>query len=298
MPSNCVLAVAGLGLVPLDGSPPSASIWALTCSRASLGTIVPAAKSLSPLSRDLHALRQVLVHRAELELVHHAAGQQAGVADAFDAHLPQHLGDDDLDVLVVDFDALAAVDVLDFADQILLHGFFAGDAEDVVRHQRAVDQRLAGPDEVAGVDAQVLAVRDEVLALDAAFAADDDRPLAAALFAQQLDRAVDLGDDGRVLRLAGLEDFRHAGQTAGDVLRAGHFAGRLGQQRAGGDLVAFVDFDVGLFRQVVEVENLAASRLPARPADGKSPLCSMTMRRTWPLGSFSIRIVSPSMTSS
>ena len=36
------------------------------------------------------------------------------------------------------------------------------------------------------------------------------------------------------------------------------FARRLGQQRTGRDLLAFVDFDVGLFRQVVEVENLAA----------------------------------------
>ena len=107
------------------------------------------------------------------------------------------------------------------------------------------------------VDAEVLAVRDEVLALDAAFAADDDRPLAAALLAQQFHGAVDLGDDRRVLGLAGLEDLRHAGQTAGDVLRAGHFARRLGQQRAGRDLAAFGDFDVGLFRQVVEVEDLA-----------------------------------------
>ena len=117
--------------------------------------------------------------------------------------------------------------------QVLLHGLFAGDAEDVVRHERTVDQRVAGPDEVAGVDAQVLAVRDQVLAFDAGLAADDDRPLAALLLAEEFDRAVDLGDDGRILRLAGFEDFRHAGQTAGDVLRAGRFAGRLGQQRAG-----------------------------------------------------------------
>ena len=147
-------------------------------------------------------------------------GSRFGVAGLFDPHLAQHLRDDDLDVLVVDFDALAAVDVLNFASQVLLHGFFAGDAKNVVRHQRAIDQRVAGPHEVAGVDAQVLAVRDEVLAFDAAFAADDDRPLAALLFAEQFDRAVDLGDDGRILRLAGFEDFRHARQTAGDVLRA------------------------------------------------------------------------------
>ena len=180
-------------------------------------------------------VRQLLVHRAELELVHDAAGQQVGVADGLHADLAEHLGDDDLDVLVVDLHALAAVDVLDFADEVLLHGLFAGDAEDVVGHQRAVDQGLAGADEAAGVHAEVLAVGDEVLALDAAFAADDDRPLAAALLAQQFHGAVDLGDDGRVLGLAGLEDLGHAGQTAGDVLRAGHLAGRLGQQRAGRD---------------------------------------------------------------
>ena len=84
-----------------------------------------------------------------------------------DADLAEHLGDDDLDVLVVDLDALAAVDVLDFADEVLLHGLLAGDAEDVVGHQRPVDQGLARPHEVAGVDAEVLAVGDEVFALDA-----------------------------------------------------------------------------------------------------------------------------------
>ena len=49
-----------------------------------------------------------------------------------------------------------------------------------MRHERTIDQRLAGPNEVAGVDAEVLSVRYEMLAFDAAFAADDDRPLAAA----------------------------------------------------------------------------------------------------------------------
>ena len=128
-----------------------------------------------------------------------------------------------------------AVHVLDFANQVVLDRFFARDPQDVVRHQRAVDQRVARPDEVAGVDPQVLAVRHQVLALDAAFAADDDGPLAAPLFAQQLDGAVDLGDNRRFLGLAGFEDFRHSRQAAGDVLRAAHFARGLGQQGSGRD---------------------------------------------------------------
>ena len=125
---------------------------------------------------------------------------------------------------------------------------------------------------VAGVDAQVLAVRRRGARVRCRVSLrDDDGPLAAALFAEDFHGAVDFGDDGRILGLAGLEDFRHARQTAGDVLRARHLAGRLGQQRAGRDLLAFDDFDVRLFGQVVEVENLAARRLRARSADADRP---------------------------
>src|SRR5581483_5026866 len=131
------------------------------------------------------------------------------------------------------FDALAAVDVLDFADEVLLDGLLAGDAQNVVRNERTIDQGLAGADKVAGVHAQVLAVGNQVLAFDAAFATNDDRPLAAALLAQQLDGAVDLGDHGRVLGLSGLENLRHPGETAGNVLGTGDLAGLFGQQRSG-----------------------------------------------------------------
>ena len=50
IPSNWVLAEEGFGRPPLAGSPPKASIWALTCSNVSLGTMVPISKSLSPFS--------------------------------------------------------------------------------------------------------------------------------------------------------------------------------------------------------------------------------------------------------
>ena len=133
-----------------------------------------------------------------------------------------------------------AVDVLDLAEQVALDGLLAGDPEDVVRDQRALDERVAGPDAVAAVDAEVLAVRHEVLALDAALVADDDRPLAAALLVQELDAAVDLGDDRRLLGPPGLEELGDARQAAGDVLGAAHLARGLGQQRAGRDHLAVV----------------------------------------------------------
>ena len=48
---------------------------------------------------------------------------------------------------------------------------------------RAVDERLTCLDVIAAVDAQVLALRHEVLALDATLTLDDDRALAAPLLA-------------------------------------------------------------------------------------------------------------------
>ncbi len=97
----------------------------------------------------------------------------------------------------------------------------------------------------------------EVLALDAALVLDDDRPLAAALLFEQLDAAVDLGDDGRLLGPPGLEQLGDAGQAAGDVLGAADLARGLGQQGAGGDLLALLDLDAGPLGDVVEVEDLA-----------------------------------------
>ena len=107
---------------------------------------------------------QPLVLAAEAELVDDGAGQEVGVARVVDLHLAQHLREDDLDVLVVDRHALAAVDVLDLAQQVVLQRLLARDAQDVVRDERPVDERLAGAHVVARVDAQVLALRDEVLA--------------------------------------------------------------------------------------------------------------------------------------
>ena len=58
------------------------------------------------------------------------------------------------------------------------------------------------------------------------------------------DLAVDLGDDGVILRLAGLEELGDAGQTAGDVLRLRGLARDLGDDLAGVDAVAVLRDDV------------------------------------------------------
>ena len=57
----------------------------------------------------------------------------AGVARIGDLHLAEHLADDDLDVLVVDLDALEAINLLHFVDQVFLQLLRPADIEDFVR---------------------------------------------------------------------------------------------------------------------------------------------------------------------
>ncbi len=96
-----------------------------------------------------------------------------------------------------------------------------------------------------------------MFALDAAFAADHDRAFAAAFLAEDFHGAVDLRNHRRVLGLAGLENFRHPRQAAGYVLRARYFPRRLGQQRSRRNHFAFPRFHVGLFRQIIKVQNFS-----------------------------------------
>ena len=143
---------------------------------------------MSPGSSIRSILASGFVAVAEAELVDHFAGEELGVAGVLDLHLAEHLRDDDLDVLVADLLVLRAIDVLHFGQQVALQGIFALDAQDVVRNQRAFDQRIAGIDGVAGVDAELAGLRNVVLLFDAAFALDDDGLLAAALVGLDFDR--------------------------------------------------------------------------------------------------------------
>ena len=81
------------------------------------------------------------------------------------------------------------------------------------------------------------------------------------------DHAVDLGDDGRLARLARFEQFHHARQTAGDVLGLGGFARDLGHHVAGVDLFAVAHHQVGVGRHEVLLGFRARAAGAFRPHD-------------------------------
>jgi hypothetical protein len=69
------------------------------------------------------ALDDLLVLLLEDVLLDLLVDEEVRVADVLDADAPEHLPNDDLDVLVVDGDALQAVDLLDLVDEVAASSF-------------------------------------------------------------------------------------------------------------------------------------------------------------------------------
>ena len=114
--------------------------------------------------RGLLALGDELgVDLVELGLVHLFGVDHVGLAHVGDLDLLQHLTNDHLDVLVVDADALQPVDVLDLVHEIVRELLDALNRKDVVRRRVAFDDVVALLDEVAILQMDVLALRDQVL---------------------------------------------------------------------------------------------------------------------------------------
>ena len=120
----------------------------------------------------------------------------------------------------------------------------AKNLEDVVRQDRSLSELLALLHLVALEHDAVFADGHHVLFFLAGFLVLNDDGALAADDGTKVEHAVDLGDLGGVLGLAGLKQLGHARQTAGDVLGLAGFARGLGEQGAGGDLVVLVHLHV------------------------------------------------------
>src|SRR5438552_8970117 len=226
------------------------------------------------------------VDLVELDLVDLFARDHVGIALVGDLHLLQHLTDNHFDVLVVDQHALQPVDLLDFVDQIGSEFLDALNRQNVVRRRIALDDEIALFADIAVLQMDVLALRDQVLAGLLVLVHRLDRDAALVLVvAAEPDGAGDFRDVRRVLWLAGLEQFRHPRQTAGDVAGLGAFGGNTRQDITGLDLRADIDRQNAVDRQHVagiaatcELQHLAILALDddrgpqIRPAPRRAPI--------------------------
>ena len=152
------------------------------------------------------------------------AAQERGVAGIFDPDLAHHLADNDFDVLLVDVDALLAVHREDALGQVILNGFDAGDAQHVVRVERAVGDRIAVAHALAVFDLEADGIRHLVLLDLAVVRGHGDAAERGAVRIVDIHDAVDLRDLGHLLRLSGLEELFDTGKALRDIV-AGNTAG-------------------------------------------------------------------------
>ena len=195
-----------------------------------------------PLNFSLIALED----QAVLQLT----GQQLGRALGLHPHLLQHLAHDQLDVLVVDVDALGPVDALHLGHDVDLGLGAAPDLEDLGRIQRALVELVASLDALAGFDQDVGPGREGVRVLLALVVGD--RQLDRLVGLLDRDLAGDLGELRQALRLARLEELDDTRQTLRDV-QAGDAAGvegphgqlraRLADRLRGDDADRVTDLD-------------------------------------------------------
>src|SRR5436190_2597624 len=168
------------------------------------------------------------VRRRDLVAIGELARQVIRVALLLDADLAHHLTHDQLDVLVVDVDALRLVDLLDLVDEVQLGRRAAPDLEHLGRVDQALVELGAALDLVALGHVQPRAAREGVGLLLAVVERDHD----LALLLSVLDRheAALTRQLGQALRLAGLEQLHDTWETVRDV-RAGDTPGVEGPQR-------------------------------------------------------------------
>src|SRR5690606_31359914 len=189
----------------------------------------------------------------EVQTVDLFARQEGRVAGFGDFDFLHHLADNHFDVLVVQLHALQTIDVLNLVDEIDGQGFDAQDRQDLMRDRGAINQDVAFLDQIAFLNDNVLAFRDQVFGRFATlFVHRHDRNAALGLVVlAEFDAAFDFRDDRGFFRTARFEQFGDTRQTAGDVARLGRLTRDAGDDVAGFDLGAVLNAQDRTDRQVV-----------------------------------------------
>src|SRR3984893_16974951 len=170
--------------------------------------------------------------------------EQLGVARFGDFHLPQHLANNDLDMLIINLNALETVHLLHLVYQVLLQVLRSADIQDFMRYNRTFGELRTFLHEIALEHDDVFIERDKVLFFLATGCIAQDKPPLPANSTAKLANCLDICDFGRIFRATSLEEFRNPWQTASNILGLCDLSRRLGQKRTGRNLASVLNHNV------------------------------------------------------
>ena len=176
----------------------------------------------------------LLIGGVKFQNVHHRAIQQLRVAGILHTNFSHHLADNDLNVLIVDVNALLTVHTQDLLDEVVVHCVIAADVQNLVGVQCAVGELGALFNDIAILHLQTR-VRHGVGAGVSVRRGDDDVQQAALGSLLELHGAANLCQRGHTLGLPGLEQLLNTGKALRDVTacQTAGMEGTHGQLRTG-----------------------------------------------------------------
>ena len=207
---------------------------------------------------DFEALSQFLVRSQKVKSVQDHSRQQVRIASRFNFCFAKHTRNDDLNVLVIDLYTLATVYALDLTKQVMLHRFFTRNQQDIVRHQRPVNQLLTRSHIVARVNAESFSRWHQVLLLDSGLGVfDHDGTLTTLLLFENFYLTVDVGQNSGVFWLSSFKDLGYTWQTTCNIGDTGRFTRRFRDRCTGRYSLAILNQNMSPLRQVI---NIASDR--------------------------------------
>ena len=148
--------------------------------------------------------------------INRASGQQLRIAGIFNPVLAQHLPHDNLNVLVVDLNAVIFIDFENLCDDVFLDTAGTLYFHDVVRVDGAVREEVAGFNNITGIDDKRRRNRNGIRLRLAVFRRHGDFTT-TLLRLDDLNRPAYLGDNRLTFRLSRFKQLFNARETLCDV---------------------------------------------------------------------------------
>src|SRR5258708_27173903 len=155
--------------------------------------------------------------------------EQFGITRFGDFHFPQHLANNDLDMFIINLNALEAVHLLHLVYQMLLQILRSADIQDFMRYNGTFSELRTFLHEIALEYDDVFIERDKVLFFLAAGCVAQDKPPLPANSTAKLDNSIDLCYFGCIVRATSVEEFPNPWLTASNILGLFDLSRRLGQ---------------------------------------------------------------------
>ena len=183
--------------------------------------------------------------------------EEAGITRVENGDLAHHLTHNNLEVLVVDFHTLQAVNVLYLVDDVFLHGCRAFDGQDIRRSDGTVGERRAGTHIIVFLHKDLFRQRYEIFLHFAGLRGNGNFTV-TAFYLTEGDFTVDFGNNGGIRRVTGFKELGNTRQTTGDIAGLTHGTRNLHKYLAALDVLTFVNHQVGTHRQVVAANHFTA----------------------------------------